>query len=234
MGSAKVIPQDIFDNLELDAGVLLFNFDPQNPAINDSDIITATTGGIKIDAVPTYSDLFSDVDNAPANTKEGKHLDDWTVTVSTTALSSSLDMVKFAMGAADRSTPNYSASTDTSVVAGKTYYTQGGTSPNYTYTAVTTPTGNPSTSGYYEKELTGAVTPRRNVKLSDFQDIWYVGDLANGDLAVAKIMNALSTGGFGYQTAKNGKGQTSLTITGHFSATAQNVVPVQYMIVSGE
>ena len=39
MGSAKVIPQDIFDNLELDAGVLLFNFDPQNPAINDSDIL---------------------------------------------------------------------------------------------------------------------------------------------------------------------------------------------------
>lgn len=41
----------------------------------------------------------------------------------------------------------YTASTDTSVVAGKTYYTKSGD----TYTAVESPTGNPSTSSYYEK-----------------------------------------------------------------------------------
>lgn len=47
----------------------------------------------------------------------------------------------------------YGASEDTIVQAGKWYFTRSGTSPNYTYTLVENPTGNPSTSGWYE--LTG-------------------------------------------------------------------------------
>lgn len=43
--------------------------------------------------------------------------------------------------------PVYAASTDTTVTAGKTYYTKSGN----TYTVVASPTGNPSTSSYYEK-----------------------------------------------------------------------------------
>lgn len=46
----------------------------------------------------------------------------------------------------------YKASTDTSVVAGKTYYTKSGS----TYTPVKTPTGNPSTSSYYEVDTAGS------------------------------------------------------------------------------
>ena len=42
----------------------------------------------------------------------------------------------------------YTASTDTSVVSGKTYYTKSGS----VYSSVASPTGNPSTSSYYEKE----------------------------------------------------------------------------------
>ena len=48
------------------------------------------------------------------------------------------------------STPTYTASADTSVQAGKTYYTESGG----VYTKVTSPTGNPSTSGYYEMDPT--------------------------------------------------------------------------------
>jgi len=48
------------------------------------------------------------------------------------------------------STPTYSASTDTTVTAGKTYYTLA----DGVYTAVKTPTGNPSTSSYYEMDPT--------------------------------------------------------------------------------
>ncbi|MBO7701986.1 MAG: hypothetical protein J6S36_03645 [Eggerthellaceae bacterium] len=46
----------------------------------------------------------------------------------------------------------YAASTDTSVVANKTYYTRSGSSGAYVYTEVSNPSGNPSTSGYYEKK----------------------------------------------------------------------------------
>lgn len=44
----------------------------------------------------------------------------------------------------------YKASTDTTVQAGKTYYTKSGND----YTPVANPTGNPSTSSYYEKSVT--------------------------------------------------------------------------------
>ena len=51
------------------------------------------------------------------------------------------------------STDIYGASSDTSVVAGKTYYARSGsgtTESPYVYTPVASPTGNPSTSSYYE------------------------------------------------------------------------------------
>ena len=44
----------------------------------------------------------------------------------------------------------YNASLDTTVQAGKTYYTRTGSVGSYVYTAVASPTGNPSTSSYYE------------------------------------------------------------------------------------
>lgn len=44
----------------------------------------------------------------------------------------------------------YKATTDTEVVGGKYYFTRSGTSPNYTYTVVPNPTGNPSSQQYYE------------------------------------------------------------------------------------
>ena len=58
------------------------------------------------------------------------------------------------------STPTYSASTDTSVVSGKTYYTRSGSGTSespYVYTKVASPTGNPSTSSYYEMDATAQV-----------------------------------------------------------------------------
>ena len=48
------------------------------------------------------------------------------------------------------STPTYTASTDTTVQSGKTYYTVSGG----VYTPVAEPTGNPSTSSYYEMDPT--------------------------------------------------------------------------------
>lgn len=50
-------------------------------------------------------------------------------------------------------TPTYSASSDTTVKSGKTYYTES----NGVYTVVATPTGNPSTGGYYEMDATAQI-----------------------------------------------------------------------------
>lgn len=234
MGTYTKIPESTFEELQLDAGVLLSSFDPSSPTIADNAIITATTGGVQIQVTPTYSDIGSDVDNCPENTRELKHLDGWAVSLSTTALNMSTDFIKLSLGAAESSGATYSASTDTTVQSGKTYYTRSGTSPNYVYAAVSSPTGNPSTSNYYELTSPGKITPRRNLSQSDFSNLWWVGDRADGGFVAAKLINALSTGGLSLQTSKNSKGQTSLTITCHPSITAQDVVPIEFYSVEPE
>ena len=75
---------------------------------------------------------------------------------------------------------------------------------------------------------TTKVIPRRNLQQTDFSTIWWVGDKANGGFVAVKLINALSTGGFSLQTSKNGKGQTSITLTGHVSISAQTVVPMEF------
>lgn len=101
MGRFTVIPQSTFDELQMDAGILVNSFDPSNPTVQDANIITATTGGFTISAKPTFSDLGSDVDNCPENTKELKHLDSWAVTATFTALGTSAAKLKLALGCAD-------------------------------------------------------------------------------------------------------------------------------------
>lgn len=102
MSKFTQIPADTFQELVMDAGVLLKTFDPSNPvAPADTDIITATTGGINPTCVPSFSDMGEDVDNCPVNMKELKHLDSWECTISTTALNTSAEVIRLALGAAD-------------------------------------------------------------------------------------------------------------------------------------
>lgn len=182
MGKFTVIPQNTFNALQTDAGVLLKTFDPATPtAPADSAIVCATTGGIQVSCVPTYSDYGEDIDNVPNNMKELKHLDGWECKLSTTGLGTSPELIKLALGAADID------GTDTT-----------------------------------------KIIPRRDLEQTDFADLWWVGDKADGGFVAVKIINALSTGGFSLQTTKNGKGQISLEITGHVSINAQSVMPMEF------
>lgn len=106
MGRYAVIPESTFDALQLDAGVLLKNFDIEAAArgelgFTDADILCATTGGINPTCVPTYSDFAEDVDNAPVNVMEFKHLDGWDAKMKTTGLGTSPELIKMQLGAAD-------------------------------------------------------------------------------------------------------------------------------------
>lgn len=182
MGKFTVIPQDTFEGLQLDAGVVLKNFDPENVAAPaDADIVCATTGGINASCVPSYSDLGDDVDNCPANMKELKHLDYWECKMSFTSLGTSPAAIKLSLGAADIGTTN-----------------------------------------------TSMIVPRRDLKQTDFTDLWWVGDRADGGCVAIQLKNALSTGGFTLQTTKNGKGQVSVELTGHVSIEEQDVMPMVF------
>lgn len=176
-----VIPQDTFEGMQLDAGVLLKTFDPTAVAApKDTDIICATTGGINTTCVPTYSDLGEDVDNCPVNMKELKHLDSWECKMSFTSLGTSKENIRMALGAADIAAD------------------------------------------------TGAITPRRDLKQTDFSDLWWVGDRADGGCVAVQLKNALSTGGFSLKTTKSGKGRISVELTGHVSIEAQDTMPMVF------
>lgn len=189
MGRYTVIPENTFDTIQLDAGVLLKNFDIDAAAagdvgFTDADILCATSGGVNPTCEPTYSDFGEDVDNVPVNMKEFKHLDSWECKLSTTALGTSAELIKMQLGAAD-------------IVDGT------------------------------------KIVPRRDLKQTDFSDLWWVGDKANGGFIAILIKNALSTGGFSIQTTKNGKGTLGLEITGHVALANQDETPMVFYSIDG-
>lgn len=80
----------------------------------------------------------------------------------------------------------------------------------------------------------GKIVPRRDLKQTDFQDLWWVGDRADGGFVAVKLINALSTAGFSLQTTKSGKGQVSVELTGHVSINAQDTMPMEFYSTDGE
>lgn len=102
MGTWSQISSDVFNTIQVDAGTLVTEFSTTTPTLNKSKILCATTGGITISCVPTFSDFGEDIDNCPLMTKEMKHLDSWECTFSTTALGVTPEMIKFSLGAATR------------------------------------------------------------------------------------------------------------------------------------
>ena len=95
------IPETVFQELLLNAGVLLSDFKPATAEVKSTDIIGATTGGISFTATPTFSDAGEDIDNCPKNMKELKRLDYWEVKMSGTFVSITTKSAKALMSAAD-------------------------------------------------------------------------------------------------------------------------------------
>lgn len=77
------------------------------------------------------------------------------------------------------------------------------------------------------------IVPRRELKNSDFSDIWWVGDRLDGGWVAIRLVNALSTDGFSIQTAKDGKGTIPLTLTGHVSIHDQDTMPMEFYVSEG-
>ena len=83
------------------------------------------------------------------------------------------------------------------------------------------------------------ITPRNDLKLTDFTDVWWVGDYSdqngetNGGYVAIHMMNTLSTGGFAIQSSDNGKGNFAFTYTAHYSIDAQDTVPIEVYVKAG-
>jgi hypothetical protein len=182
------VKPDAFKEIQIEAGIILSDFDPANPQLDRSKILCTTTGGVTITAKPSFTDYFEDVDNVPNNTMEGKQVDDWECSFATNMLDVYPAGVKLGLGVAD-----------------------------------------------IDPQDSTKITPRRDIKLSDFtSSLWFVGDRADGGFVAVEILNALSTEGFVLQTTKKGKGTTPLTLTGHYSMNAVDTVPMNFYVVEGE
>ncbi len=102
MWRATRISADAADKMQINAGLLLNNFDVTNPVEPaDEDIVCETTGDFSITCVPTTEDFFADVNNAPTNTKEGKQITGWECSLGVTALSITEENLILSLGAAD-------------------------------------------------------------------------------------------------------------------------------------
>lgn len=101
MGKFSKIPKSTFDQLQIGAGVLLKGFDPAEPALDDANIICATTGGVNAVCTPVFADLGTDIDNCPENTKELKEIIGYNCTLGFTSLSVTTETIRMSLGAAD-------------------------------------------------------------------------------------------------------------------------------------
>ena len=93
------IPTTAFQNIQLNAGILVDDFTPATGVIGN--LLGATTGGIQFADAPEFSDFGEDIDNCPKNMKELKKLVSHAVTMSGTFVTISADTVKMLAGAAD-------------------------------------------------------------------------------------------------------------------------------------
>lgn len=102
MAKFTKIPSATFDNLQLDAGILLSSFNPETAeAPADEDILCATTGGISLTAAAEWADMGEDVDNCPTGMMELKKLVSWNCTIGFTSITFSPKMIQMGLGAAD-------------------------------------------------------------------------------------------------------------------------------------
>lgn len=83
------------------------------------------------------------------------------------------------------------------------------------------------------------ITPRNDVKLDDFEELWWVGDYSdengetNGGFVAIHMINTLNTGGFSIKSNDNGKGEFAFSYTAHYSINEQDKVPFEVYVKAG-
>jgi hypothetical protein len=95
------IPSTTFQELQLNAGIMVSEFTPATGTIDAANIIGATSGGVTFTATPSYVDMGEDVDNCPKNMMELKRLDAWDINMAGTYITVDTAQAKSLIAAAD-------------------------------------------------------------------------------------------------------------------------------------
>ena len=70
-------------------------------------------------------------------------------------------------------------------------------------------------------------TVKRTVNDADYKDLYWVGDLSNGQNVVIKIKNALNTSGLNLTFSDRGEGTYALALIGHFTVDDLDTAPFE-------
>lgn len=73
-------------------------------------------------------------------------------------------------------------------------------------------------------------TVKRTVNDADYKDLYWVGDLSNGQNVVIKIKNALNTSGLNLTFSDRGEGTYALALIGHFTTDDLDTAPFEMTI----
>lgn len=95
------VASDAFAKLQLNAGIILTEFDPATPTVDKTKILGATSGGTAFATNPEYVDFGEDIDNVPPNTKQLKRLQSVAPTMSGTLKTADTAVAKALIGGAD-------------------------------------------------------------------------------------------------------------------------------------
>ncbi len=101
MAKFTKIPTTTFQQLQINAGVLLSSFTPATPAVADANILGATSGGVNFTATPSFIDFGDDVDNCPKNMMQLKRLENWDIKLTGTFITMSTALAQRLVALAD-------------------------------------------------------------------------------------------------------------------------------------
>jgi len=93
------IPATAFQDIQLNAGILIDSFVPATGTIGR--LLGATTGGVNFTDTPSYTDFGDDIDNCPKNMMELKKLDSREVKMSGTFVTLSAATAKMLVAVGD-------------------------------------------------------------------------------------------------------------------------------------
>lgn len=101
---ATKLPENVFEHIQMNAGILLSGFDPQTWTVSITNILGATSGGINFTDTPSFVDYGEDIDNCPKNTKELKQIESREIKASGTYVSMTPEQAKSLAAGADLDT----------------------------------------------------------------------------------------------------------------------------------
>ena len=185
------VRSDTWQTLQINAGIVLSQFNPATGSVTATEILGATTGGISFASNPEFMDFGEDVDNVPNNTYQLKRLTRFNPVLSGTFVAIDDALAKSLVG-------------------------------TNTYTSAS-----------------GLIVPNTTIDVADFKDIWFVGDYSdkngatNGGFIAIHVKKAYSTGGFQWQSTKDGKGQFAFELTGHYDLSNIDIAPFEMYVKAG-